>query len=235
MAVTWISDSQASQLQSYPINTMPVLNVTKPTGVQAGDLLIAFAWGLEVQVSAAPSGFTLIGSQSATQLGQNFYYVAVSVWYKVATGAEPGSYGWTPTQTGTSPGQEWEFSVDMTCYRGANQNPRLGENVGINQGSHDPGTQQQIFTENNSAANKRPSVLIWTCSGVGLNESTGLPDGMNLRSNYAYTHQQVKIADQLLYPRVPVTKSWSQNGYGSTWVSIMFYLTEAAFSGYVSD
>lgn len=68
--------------------------VSKPTGVQSGDLiliLIESSGPSGLGLPTAPTGFTTLDSRTDTPAGQS----AVVVAYKVAGGSEPTSYTWT--------------------------------------------------------------------------------------------------------------------------------------------
>ena len=87
--------------------------VAKPSGVVAGDLLLAT---LEVDADpstvSGPAGWTLLMDTAAAQgTGQAYH---AQVWYRVATGSEPVSYGWTVS------GSPW-VDIGVLAYSNVNQ------------------------------------------------------------------------------------------------------------------
>jgi hypothetical protein len=87
--------------------------VSRPSGVAAGDLLLAT---LEVDEDPAtvsgPAGWTLLLDTPAAQgTGSAFH---AQVWYKVAGSSEPGSYSWTVS------GSPW-VDIGLLDYSNVNQ------------------------------------------------------------------------------------------------------------------
>ncbi len=83
------------------------LTLPRPSGVAAGDLLIAVASvanGFSAPTMAAPAGWTLV-----SRLG-NSSAVSGGVWWKIATASEPADYAFTWTPAGKAYGWVMRFS-----------------------------------------------------------------------------------------------------------------------------
>jgi hypothetical protein len=79
------------------------VTLTRPTGVQAGDLLLGFAAGATSSVPAVPTGWT--AWDPAVSYGPN-----LNVIYKIADSADPATWDWTVAS------QKWAGGV--VAYRG---------------------------------------------------------------------------------------------------------------------
>lgn len=72
----------------YPaIASTLALTLSKPAGLQAGDLMITAISGYQ-SLSGPPSGWTSTAAPTSSS----------GTWYRIATGAEPASYTWTATK-----------------------------------------------------------------------------------------------------------------------------------------
>lgn len=69
------------------------LSVTKPSGIQSGDVIVANLCSVQGATITNPTSFTTVLTQNAST------GVMMRVAYKIATGSEPSSYTW---QTSTS-------------------------------------------------------------------------------------------------------------------------------------
>jgi hypothetical protein len=88
------------------------LILTKPSGVVSGDLMIAQVARRSTATLTVPSGWTLIRSDSDTDVTQN-----LSTYYKVAGGSEPSTYTWTWLGSGSL------SAGGITAYTGQHATP----------------------------------------------------------------------------------------------------------------
>ncbi|HEY4498979.1 MAG TPA: polysaccharide deacetylase family protein [Candidatus Paceibacterota bacterium] len=90
------------------------LTIAKPTGVVAGDVLIANISHVGNTIASTASGWTLISSATVNPPGSNDDG-HFSLWYKVAGASEPASYSFGVSSTNDSVGAIVAFSgVDVT-------------------------------------------------------------------------------------------------------------------------
>ena len=93
-AIEYVSDSSAGNS-----NNQSTLTVSRPAGVQSGDLLLAqISWRGSRNLSAVPTGWTL------RQLQLNGTTIRQAVYSKLATNIEPTSYTWQFSGSGRNAG-----------------------------------------------------------------------------------------------------------------------------------
>ncbi|MEH3052917.1 MAG: WxL domain-containing protein [Patulibacter minatonensis] len=86
VAVRGASSCNANAVSPSIASTLS-LALAKPTGLQAGDLMLATFSGYQ-SLSSAPSGWTATAAPTSSS----------GTWYRVATAAEPAAYTWTATK-----------------------------------------------------------------------------------------------------------------------------------------
>lgn len=84
MAIAFIAATSTAAPSGNPAS----VNITKPSGVSAGDLVISIASYVQGGTVTNPTGFTTILSQNAST------GVSIRVAYKILTGSEGSSFTW---------------------------------------------------------------------------------------------------------------------------------------------
>lgn len=174
-----LRNAQSNDSGLGPVTT---LQITKPTGTVADDVLI-FAVSLRVntaQTFAPPSGFVLIRNTSGITAGR------IATYYKVAGGSEPANYtmGWSSTSNATG---------CILGYSGVHTSSTIEDN----NGAYNSATGADIVIPSVSAADiQRVLVSIYGSSGASPTWSP--PAGMTEQVDRNATSCSIGAADQSL-------------------------------------
>lgn len=189
-------------------------SVTKPIGVSQNDCLVLY---VQTEASSAapgtPSGFTLIGDQTATTQS-----LRVTTYYKVAGASEPASYSVT---AGT--GANW-MELALIAVRGA----ATSTPVDVSASNSNGGSTSTSATAN-SITTTNIDFLLYYCADWNGAETLTVPSG--------YTNQLNDTADGLFIN----TKTQSASGStgtatgtlsgGDTWITWHIALLPASGGG----
>lgn len=138
------------------------LTLSKPTGLVAGDVMIAqFAVRSESPSITPPSGWTFIRTDTSNFNGQSTLY------WRIATSGEPSSYTWSSNVGDRTAG-------GILAYSGASSSP-IGAHLGSTGADATP-----IAPSITTPVNDNVLVTFFALRQVAL--TTG-PSGMNLRYN----------------------------------------------------
>lgn len=118
-------------------------SITKPTGVQSGDVLLVFGASNKGAWDTLPSGFTQIDVSTDATFTNNYRAYA---WYKVCGGSEPSSYSFGST---TAAGSGAPMVAHMTAWRGVLNSSPIMHNARTDAASNvgEPYTPGASFTQ----------------------------------------------------------------------------------------
>lgn len=203
-------------------NATLTLNATKPSGVVAGDVLIAFVvvgdtGGVE-PVFTAPAGWTLIQDQADHANGPA-NYIKLAAYWRLAGGSEPSTYTFT-----TSTATQSRFAVVINAYIGVDTTTPVA-----------PTEVGSFANVTNQSTNERPTGSITTSTSRWI--VTGVAD----RNNSTFTTPGSLTERALTNGQTPGAVVLDSNGYvsagpvsymlesstiSSTFVGIIFSLVD---------
>lgn len=168
MSVTYINGAATTPVSGTSISA------TVPSGGASGDLMIAILGHSDnnpvADINSVPSGWTqwigktLMGVQATSP--PQFY-----IYYKVHSGAEPGSYSWGWSLTGG-------LTAHTLIFRGQDGGTAWQGNTA---NSSQTGTGTDAISPAVTVANNGSQIIRigWTDAGVGQVPPTGVPSGVS--------------------------------------------------------
>ncbi|HEX4909841.1 MAG TPA: hypothetical protein VFV64_03665, partial [Permianibacter sp.] len=155
-AIEYVSDSSAGNS-----NNQSTLTVSRPAGVQSGDLLLAqISWRGSRNLSAVPTGWTL------RQLQLNGTTIRQAVYSKLATSIEPTSYTWQFSGSGRNAG-------GISAWRGVDSSDPVLSSAG---------------NSNSSSTLAAPSLTVSTTNTVAVALFANAYGNTNINTNAALTN-----------------------------------------------
>jgi hypothetical protein len=179
MAITFVNAAH----NNSDVATSGSTTVTAPASITTGDLLLAMCYADTDTNTAwtAPSGWTSAGSQYDS--GNN-NYGQVEVFYKIATGSEPGAYAFS--------GSFYRF-VSILHYSGVNSTPIM---AGVSWQNYTSGATASSFVAPSLTATGNAALAAFYTVWAGATISTG-PSGMTLRDTVTASSHGVAYAYDL--------------------------------------
>ncbi|HKO73924.1 MAG TPA: hypothetical protein VJU01_01285, partial [Gaiellaceae bacterium] len=182
------------------------VSVTKPTGVQANDLLVAHVMVTgNVTASIAGSGWTAVQSGSAANAATQASF------YKIAGGSEPASYSFTWTGSQAA-------AATVTAYYGVKSSGALDVSSTV------ASTNNTTTVTANGVTTTANDDIVLAFFGSASNSSYTPPGGWNERGDVNTTGISGSTADE-----IKVTAGGTGNVSATSTVSARVYGHQAAF------